>query len=90
MSLIYYIKMTITVVKKTYIKYILIDRYLHGYTINDPKYKLILDFLLYEIKCNRNNMQKILANLVGPYNEITARIYIDLARKYPKISEIIR
>lgn len=62
----------------------LIHRYLHGYTVMDKKYEEIIKYLLIQVKDNlqNNKIERLLCNIIGNYNAITANIYLEIAIRY--------
>lgn len=67
---------------KEFITQHLVRRHICGYKITDPTYKEIKEYLMHKLEPCKKTQFILTAKLLeylGPYNTITAGIYIDLA-----------
>lgn len=74
--------------KKTILAHLVL-RYLKGYTVIDPQYESILNYLYENIikflpkkEVDRLDLEAELKEYVGPYSVITAQLYLELAARY--------
>ena len=68
-----------SIMKHNQILLYLVDCYLHGYSLIDPKYYEIKSYLETRLLGKDHKASEILLyKILGPHNEITARLYSEL------------